>query len=134
MFEILDGTLLDIGLSEKFELLHLGNIEKYFGNINPPAFMHEESNCHLTDMLFCHETLQDDDVHLPLGPAQSTLVLPAWLREKADTLTGADWARLCELGVAAATQHVGEGEREGMCEECEMPMLELSAAHEGFVW
>jgi len=96
--------------------------------------MHEKSNCHLTHMLFCHETMQDDDVHVPLGPAQRTLVLPAWLRARADTLTSDDWDRLCELGVAAATQHEGEKEREGVWEGCEMPVLELAATQEGFVW
>jgi len=123
---MLDGTLL----CEGFDMLNLGNTD-------PHVCMHEKSNCHLTHMLFCHETMQDDDVHVPLGPAHSTpstLVLPAWLRAKAGTLTSADWARLCELGVAAGTPHEGETEREGAWEACEMPMLELSASDEGFVW
>ena len=123
---MIDGTLL-YSLCEEFEMVHLGNTDS-------SVFLHEESNCHLTNMLFCHETLQEDDVHVPLGPAHCTLVLPAWLRAKADKLTSADWARLCELGVAAATQHEEKKEREGVWEECEMPVLELSATHEGFVW
>jgi len=126
VFEMMDGTLL-CGLSGESEILHLGNID-------PLVLVHEAGRCHLTDMLFCHETLQEDDAHLPLGPADSTLVLPAWLREKADTLTSADWATLCELGVAKATQHEGAKEREGVWEEGEMPVLEFYAPHKGFVW
>jgi len=115
---MIDGTPQS-SLSGAFEMLHLGSTDA-------PVFLHEESDCHLTRMLFCHETMQEEDVHVPLGPAHSALVLPEWLREKADTLTSADWARLCEVGVAAATQHEGE--------DCEMPMLELSATDEGFCW
>ena len=118
MVEMIDGTPLN-SLSGAFEMLHLGSID-------PPVFLHEESDCHLTRMLFCHESMEENGVHVPLGAAHSTLVLPEWLRGQADTLTSADWARLCEVGVAAATQHEGE--------ECEMPMLELSARDEGFCW
>jgi len=103
-------------------------------------------NDSLTDMLYYRETMQEDDVHLPLGPAHSTLVLSAWLRERAGTLTETDWTRLCEVGVTAAVKDGGE-ERECVMEEFEMPkeefempkefemaLLELSAQHDGFVW
>ena len=117
MLEMIDGTPQSC-LSGAFELLHLGSTDA--------AVLHEEGDCHLTRMLFCHESMEEDAVHVPLGPKQSALVLPGWLRERADTLTSADWARLCEVGVAAATQH----ERE----DCEMPMLDLYATDEGFCW
>ena len=147
LFEMIDGVPLDSCLDTPFGRLHLSNIEHQFGYINQCAFVHDDNpapcqpscqvdeaveNDALTHMLYCHEAMQEDDVHLPLGPAHNTLVLPGWLRERSETLTNADWAMLCEVGVAAAMQ--GEQERECFFEECEMPVLDLSAPDEGFVW
>jgi len=139
LFEMSDGMPLDQHLYASFERLHLSNIEHHFGHDGNPAPCkpgcgEEEAVEHdaLTHMLYCHEAMQEDDVHLPLGPAHHTLVLPGWLREQAGTLTDADWAMLCEVGVAAAMQ--GEPEQESLFGECEMPVLDLSAPDEGFVW
>jgi len=154
LFEMLEGVPLGLYLSTSFEKLHLRNIEQNFGNIDWCVFVHDDNiapcmtscqvdeaieNDSLTDMLYYREAMQEDDVHLPLGPAHSTLVLSAWLRERAGTLTDTDWTRLCEVGVTAAVKDGGE-ERECVMEEFEilkefeMALLELSAQHDGFVW
>jgi len=130
LFEMLDGGHVGLCLATSFGQMQLGNIEQYFDwspNVHDAHLAPE--NDALTDMLYCHETMQADDLHLSLGPAHGTLVLPARLREQAGTLTDADWARLCEVGVAAAVQH-GGWERECAMEEFGMPVLELSAPHD----
>ena len=143
-----DGMPADHSMASSFEHLYLGMTSSSGMNTHacpwPPGptcsdealtcvlhgheTMQEEA---LACVLHCHETMQEEDVHIPLGPAHHTLVLPGWLRERAGTLTDADWAMLCEVGVAAAMQ--GEGESVSF-DECEMPVLDLSAQDEGFVW
>jgi hypothetical protein len=120
-------------LADFFEHLHLGMADFSGTHASPwpvNAILTEEALC---NMLHCHETMPATDVLLPLGPAHHSLVLPGWFREKAGSLTGTDWARLCDLGVSAAVAEV-EREREGGSEDCEMPELDLSFLDEGFVW
>ena len=135
LFEMLDGGHVGPCLATSFGQLQLGNFKQYLDWC--PSVHDASENDSLTNMLYCHETMQADDLHLPLGPAHGTLVLQAWLREQAGTLTDANWARLCEEGVSAAVRH-GEAERECVMEEFEPPVLELACASSSpldcFLW
>ena len=116
---MLDGMPADDVFASSFEGLHL--------DTPPPTS--QTCDQALLDLLYCDEVLLS-----PLGLAHKTLVLPLWLREQAATLSDRDWAQLCEVGVAAAMPEVGEGERVHAFEDFEIPVLDLSAHDEGFIW